>query len=85
MAGDCQPEIASVAVGKRIRELREIRGWSQAELARRVGTHRPIVGRVERGIHGQGTNTILKYAEALQVRPELIVEVIDELKILAES
>jgi len=34
---------------QRIRELRKTNGWSQADLAERVGTSAAIIGRYERG------------------------------------
>jgi len=38
-----------LAVGRRIREIRQARGMSQEDLALFVGSHRAIVSRVERG------------------------------------
>ena len=35
----------------RLRQLRESRGWTQAELARRVGVHTNTLARLERGEH----------------------------------
>jgi transcriptional regulator with XRE-family HTH domain len=84
MPRGCQYSSDSIAIGKRIRELREVRGWSQKELAERVGSYRPIVGRIERGKHEQSTETILLYAKAFGVSPELIIEVIEEARILKE-
>lgn len=68
------------AIGDRIRELREIRNWSQSTLARKVGTHREIVGRIENGLHEPKIKTILRYARAFNVSPELICEVLDDLE-----
>jgi transcriptional regulator with XRE-family HTH domain len=34
---------------KGLLELRKAKGWSQPELAKRIGTSRPIIGRYERG------------------------------------
>lgn len=39
--------IAAV-IGARVREARLAKGWSQSELARRVGTQRPNISRLER-------------------------------------
>ncbi|HEX9729778.1 MAG TPA: helix-turn-helix transcriptional regulator [Gemmatimonadales bacterium] len=33
----------------RLKELREVRGWSQSELARRSGVHQSIISRLESG------------------------------------
>ena len=37
------------ALGRRIRELRLAKGWSQEELARRSGLHRTYISSVEQG------------------------------------
>ena len=39
----------TLAFGKRLHELRRQRGWSQTELAAKVDTSGPIIGRYERG------------------------------------
>ena len=64
-------------VGERIRDLRRAHGWSQAELAHRIGTHRPIVSRVERGVHKQSVRTLTEYATALGVPVWAITNVMD--------
>jgi transcriptional regulator with XRE-family HTH domain len=78
----CQ-DFFAIAIGKRIKELRTIRGWTQKELAVKVGSYKEIVNRLE---HGKGSNpsikTILKYAKAFQVTPELIIEVVEEQRLL---
>ena len=38
-----------VRLGRRVRELRLKRGWTQAQLAKRVGLDRSYLGDVERG------------------------------------
>lgn len=48
--------LASV-IGARVREARLAKGWSQSELARRVGTQRPNISRLERASAG-GVPTI---------------------------
>jgi len=83
MPENCQA--MSVAMGKRIRELRKIRGWTQLDLARRLGSHREIVARVERGQHVSSMDTILRYAQAFGVTPDLITEVVDEEQLLENS
>ena len=37
------------AVAVRVREARDLHGWSQAELAARAGLSRPTIARIERG------------------------------------
>ena len=36
-------------INLRLKELREVRGWSQAELARRSGVHQSVISRLENG------------------------------------
>jgi transcriptional regulator with XRE-family HTH domain len=52
-------------LGKRIRRLREARGWSQEELARRCGRHFTYIGRVERGQQNATLGVLLEVASAL--------------------
>ena len=56
----------------RIRELRERRGWSQAELGRRAGVAASVVNRIER----RGTialSTLEKIAAALKVSARSLI------------
>jgi transcriptional regulator with XRE-family HTH domain len=56
-----------IGIGERLRQLREAKGWSQGEAARRSGLLRPYICRVERG-HTVPTLPILeKWAKALGV------------------
>ena len=56
-------------VGRRVRDFRRKRGWSQEELAFRSGLHRNYVGGVERGERNVGVVNIAKLAHALGVQP----------------
>jgi transcriptional regulator with XRE-family HTH domain len=67
-----------IALGARIRELRVARGLSQEELARRLGSHRELVGRVERGVHQVGIETVNAYARALGVDAFEVALVLDD-------
>jgi len=55
----------NVRVGKRIREYRIKRGWSQEQLALEAGLHRAYVGQIERGEKNIGINNLLKLIETL--------------------
>jgi putative transcriptional regulator len=54
----------------RLRELRDARGWTQAELAARVGVSRKTVNTVENRVFTPSTLLSLKLAEALEVTVE---------------
>jgi len=52
-------------IGQRIREQRELRGWSTAELAERAGVTPTLVQALEHGRNAPLTWTILLLARAL--------------------
>lgn len=56
-----------ILFGKRIRELRKSRGWSQEEFAFHVGLDRSYVGGVERGERNISLENICLMADALGV------------------
>jgi transcriptional regulator with XRE-family HTH domain len=64
----------SRVMGDAIRELRETRGWTQYELARRADVHRATVMRAEKGEIAVAPATITKLAVALGVEPIFLLE-----------
>jgi putative transcriptional regulator len=52
-------------LGNRLREAREAAGWTQAELAERIGVSRKTVNTVENGVFIPSTVVALKLAGAL--------------------
>lgn len=56
-------------IGKRIREIRLTKGFSQEALADEAGVHRTYMGSVERGERNISLENIVKIARALKVRP----------------
>jgi transcriptional regulator with XRE-family HTH domain len=55
----------AVRVGARIRELRLDAEMTQRQLADCIGVHRPVMGRIERGIHQTDLYTVARIAHAL--------------------
>ena len=53
--------------GKRVKALREAKGWSQEELADRAGLHRTYISAVERAVRNPTLTVIDRIANALDV------------------
>ena len=60
------------AVNIAIRQVREVQGVSQRELARRLGVSQPVVARWEAGRDSPRLDTLQRIAEALEVNLEVI-------------
>jgi transcriptional regulator with XRE-family HTH domain len=58
--------------GKRIRSLRLEKGWSQEELADKVGLHRTYIGAIERGEQNVSIDNIAKLAKTLGISVEVL-------------
>ncbi len=60
--------------GQRITQLRKDKKWSQEELAGKVGTSAPIIGRYERGEITPSIDVGKKIADALGVTLDYLIE-----------
>ena len=69
------PEEVVLKVGRRIKELRQKRGWSQEKLAEEAGLHRTYIGQVERGEKCIGVVNLFRIAEALGVTASSVVDI----------
>ncbi len=56
-----------IALGDRIRELRNARGWRQIDLAQHSGIHEVHLSRLESGNHQAGVETVKRIADAFGV------------------
>jgi transcriptional regulator with XRE-family HTH domain len=54
-------------LGRRVRQRRQAKGWSQEKLALDCGLHRTYVGAVERGERNISAVNLLKIASSLGV------------------
>lgn len=57
----------TTTLGERLRRLRAERGWSQAQLATKLGIHQKQVSGYERGIHVPQTELLIRIAETFGV------------------
>jgi len=56
-------------IGRKIRTLREAKGYSQGDVERRSGLLRSYISRVEGGYTAPSLVTLEKFAKALDVQP----------------
>lgn len=79
-----EPDV-KVLFGRRVRELRKSRGWSQEAFALHVGLDRSYIGGVERGERNIGLENICLIAASLGVSPSNLFERWDALTTLQET
>jgi DNA-binding XRE family transcriptional regulator len=72
------PDRASKAFGRRVRELRAREGLSQDGLAHTSGIHLTSIGRIERGGREPRLTTIQKLAKGLGVEPGELTNGLDD-------
>ena len=64
--------------GAHLRELRIKRGLSQAQLAERARSSKPVISNLERGLTTPSLGMLLRLSEALERRPSDLVDVFDD-------
>lgn len=73
-------ETVALMIGARVRDQRVLAlGWTQQRLADELGLPRPVVARLERGVHLPGLETICQYAHALRMDPRELLACVDEM------
>jgi len=60
------------AFGKKVRELREVRGWSQSRMGAEVGLQRTYINAVENGGRNVTLATIGRFARAFGLSLETL-------------
>ena len=63
-----------MAIGDNIQMLRKQHGWSQQQLAKKIGTSGPIVGRYERGEMTPSVEVAKKLADTFDVTLDFLVD-----------
>jgi transcriptional regulator with XRE-family HTH domain len=74
---DLDSRAVSVALGRRLRELRTERGISQERLALRTGLHATTIGRMERGDREPRATMSLRLAQGLEVPPGALLDALE--------
>jgi len=69
--------VYALVLGRVVASLRERRGWSQGELAERVGLTQSTLSRMERGQAQPDAFTFTKLAEAFQVTAAELSDYVD--------
>jgi transcriptional regulator with XRE-family HTH domain len=70
-----------LALGRRIRQLRLEKGFSQESFADQCGLHRTYMGGIERGEHNLTIGTVLTVSQGLGITmSELLTGIESELK-----
>ena len=64
----------SEALANTLRQARAERGWTQAELAERVGVSRKTINTVENGVFVPSTTLALKLARAMETTVEALFQ-----------
>jgi transcriptional regulator with XRE-family HTH domain len=55
------------ALGRRIRQLRTDKGWSQERLAEEAGMHRTYMWGIEQGMRNPSVRHLIRLADALEI------------------
>ncbi len=61
-----------MALGDRIKQLRQQRGWSQAQLSKKLNVHQKQISGYERGIHSPSIELLVRMAELFNVSLDYI-------------
>ena len=70
-------EVAATAASLAMRRMRAEVGLSGRQLAKLMGSHGPVIFRIENGKHGPTLTTIVRWAEACNRRPGEIMIAVD--------
>jgi len=72
---DVQQEIIFRQIGAKVAYYRTLRGITQEKLAEKMGLHKSVISRIERGKYHNDLSlaTLLKIAEKLQIDPSLFL------------
>lgn len=67
-------KIFSKELGKKIKEIRKVKKFTQAELAWKIGVSPNFIGLIERGKKMPSLDTLIKISNTLEVSPSIFFE-----------
>jgi transcriptional regulator with XRE-family HTH domain len=82
---ETRPSKTLATFGARLLERRKAKDWSQGDLAQRIDTSAPIIGRYERGDMSPSIDVAAKIARALGVSLDYLLGVHDLPDLLADQ
>jgi transcriptional regulator with XRE-family HTH domain len=62
-----------MSIGNKIKQLRQERGWSQAQLARQLKVHQKQISGYERNLHEPKTDVVAKIARLFNISMDYLV------------
>ena len=66
-------------IGENIRKMRELNGLTQEELAKRMGyVYKSTINKIEQGVNDIPQNKIVKFADALNTSPSVLMGWVDD-------
>ena len=68
-----QKKVFREVIGRKVSELREARKLTTTELAKKAGVSQAQISRLENGLQGFRSDTLLDIALALDVHPQVLV------------
>jgi len=68
-------DTARILLGRRIRSLRNLKGWTQEVLGAEAEINYKFLGEIERGQQNPSFNVLIKIADALGVEPRLLFQI----------
>jgi transcriptional regulator with XRE-family HTH domain len=69
-------DVLATTLGRELRSARLSRGWTQAEVAERVGVAVEVYGRLERGMAVPRASTLVRLASVLEVSTDVLLGLI---------
>lgn len=74
MAGETVKSAAAMRLGRKVEELRKALGLSQEQLAKKAGTTKGQISRIENGLSEPPMKRLRRLAKALGVTPGVLAD-----------